>query len=123
MFRSIVAVALLLLVSACRLPSSTQGCGNVHIDWVDFIQLGTTQYVAGLATPTAIPESELGAVVAHVKFKVADNVCDPNYKPKDGDAAFLEPGTAIYEVNDQPASKEVAARRNGQIIRYVANAP
>ncbi len=113
----------MLLVSACQLPGSAQGCSNVQIDWVDFIEVGTTQYLAGPGAPTNLKESDLGPVVAHVKFKVADNICDPNYKPKDGDAAFLEPGTPIYQVNGQPTSEVVAARRNGQIITYVAKAP
>jgi hypothetical protein len=122
MFRSIVAMAL-LLVSACQLPGSAQGCSNAQIDWVDFIQVGSTQYIAGPGTPTTLQESDLGPVVAHVKFKVSGDVCDPNYKPKDGDAAFLEPGTPIYQVNGQPASKVLAARRNGQIIAYAAKTP
>jgi hypothetical protein len=122
MFRSFAAIALLVL-SACQMPGSAQGCRNVQIDWVDFIQLGTTQYVAGPGPPMTIQPSELGPVVAHVNFKVAGNVCDPNYKPRDGDAAFLEPGTPIYQVNGQPASKVVAARRDGQIITYAAKAP
>ncbi len=122
MARSIIAIAL-LLVSACQLPGSAQGCGNVQIDWVDFIQIGATQYLAGPGAPTTIQESDLGPVVARVKFKVAGNVCDPNYRPKDGDAAFLESGTPVYQVNGQPASKVVAARRNGQIKGYVAEAP
>jgi hypothetical protein len=113
----------LLLVSACQLPGSAQGCSDVQIDWVDFIQLGATQYLAGVGAPTTIQEGDLGPVVARVKFKVAGNVCDPNYKPKDGDAAFLEPGTAIYQVNGQPVSKVVAAQRNGQIVTYVAKTP
>jgi hypothetical protein len=122
MFRSIVATAL-LLVSACQLPGSAQGCSNVQIDWVDFIQLGTTQYLAAPGAPTTLQATDLGPVAARVKFKVSDNICDPNYKPKDGDAAFLEPGTPIYQVNGQPASKVVAARRNGQIVTYMAKAP
>jgi hypothetical protein len=122
MLRSIVAMAL-LLVSACQLPGSAQGCSNVQIDWVDFIQLGATQYVAGRGAPPTLQEGDLGPVLAHVKFKVAGNVCDPSYKPRDGDAAFLEPGTPIYQINGQPTSKAVAARRNGQIIGYLAQAP
>jgi len=113
----------LLLVSACQFPGSAQGCRNVQIDWVDFIEVGTTQYLAGVEAPTTMQESDLGPVVAFVKFKVAGNVCDPNYRPKDGDAAFLEPGTPIYQVNGQPTSKVVAAHRNGQIVTYVAKAP
>lgn len=122
MFRSIVTMAF-LLVSACQLPGSAQGCTNAQIDWVDFIQIGATQYLAGTGAPPTIQEGDLGPVVARVKFRVAGNICDPNYKPKDGDAAFLEPGTPIYRVNGQPASKVVAVRRSGRIIGYVAKAP
>ena len=122
MARFRVAIGLLLL-SACQLPGSATGCSNVQIDWVDFIQVGNTQYVAGPGTPLTLQESDLGPVVAHVKFRVADNVCDPGYKPKDGDAAFLEPGTPIYEVNGHPASQMLAAWQNSRIVGFEARAP
>ena len=122
MFRSFAAMAL-LLVSACQLPGSVRGCSNVQVDWVDFIQVGTAQYIAGSGTPLTLQENDLGPVVARVKFRVAGNVCDPSYKPKDGDSAFLEPGTAIYQVKGQPVSKVLAARRNGRITGYVAKTP
>jgi hypothetical protein len=51
--------------------------------------------VAGPGAPATLEESDLGPVVAQVKFEVDGNVCDPNYRPKDGDAAFLDPGTQI----------------------------
>ena len=81
MFRSFAAMAL-LLVSACQLPGSVRGCSNVQVDWVDFIQVGTAQYIAGSGTPLTLQENDLGPVVARVKFRVAGNVCDPSYKPK-----------------------------------------
>src|SRR5215467_6100097 len=77
MARLVVAVALALL-SGCQLAGSTQGCSNVQIDWVDFIQVGSTQYVAGPSASTVVQDSDLGPVVARVKFKVAGHVCDPN---------------------------------------------
>src|SRR6059036_1150251 len=113
MARFTMAIALLLL-TACQLPGSAKDCSTVQIEWVDFIQIGSTQYVAGPEAPTTLQESDLGPVVGHVKSKVAGNVCDPNYRPKDGDAAFLEPGSPIYQVNGRPASQAVAARRNGR---------
>ena len=122
MARLVVAVALVLL-SGCQFAGSTQGCSNVQIDWVDFIQVGSTQYVAGPSASTVVQDSDLGPVVTRVKFKVAGHVCDPNYKPKDGDAAFLEPGTPVYAVNGHPSSKLLAARREGQLVTYEANAP
>lgn len=73
--------------------------------------------------PATLEESDLGQVVAQVKYRVDGNVCDPNYLPKDGDAAFLDPGTPIYEVKGHPTSELLAARRNGQILRYSAFAP
>ena len=119
----LAAAAGFLLLSACQLPGSTQDCSNVQIDWVDFIQVGSTQYVAGPGDAPTLQASDLGPVVGHVKFKVAGNVCDPGYKLKDGDAAFLEPGTPIFQVNGHPASQVLAASRSGQIVSYIAKAP
>lgn len=115
-----VAVGLftLWLVAACQLPGATRACG-AQIDWVNFIEVGSTQYVAGLgASPAALQESDLGPVYAHVRFKVSGHVCDPNYKLKDGDAAFLDPGTPIYQVAGHQPSEELAARFNGSIVVY-----
>jgi hypothetical protein len=124
MVRLTLAIALLAL-TGCGLPAfgQGQGCSTVQIDWVDFIQVGSTQYVAGSGNHATLQESDLGQVVAHVKYRVDGNVCDPNYRPKDGDAAFLDPETPIYEVRGHPTSEVLAARRNGQILRYSAFAP
>jgi hypothetical protein len=118
----IVVLGALLLTAACQLPGSSPAC-NTAIDWVNFIQVGTTQYVAGPQTPTVLPESDLGPVYAHVKYKVSGNVCDPNYKLKDGDAAFLDVGTPIYQVNGKPPGEQLAARFNGQLVVYRAMTP
>ena len=119
----VVVAAALLLTAACQLPGSSPTC-NAQIDWVNFIQVGSTQYVAGLTqAPTVLQESDLGPVYAHVKFKVSGNVCDTNYRLKDGDAAFLDAGTPIYQVNGQPPGEQLAARFSGQIVVYRAMAP
>ena len=110
----------LFLTSACQLPGSTSTC-NAQIDWVNFIEVGATQYVAGQgASSDNLQESDLGPVYAHVKFKVSGNICDPNYQVKDGDAAFLDPGTPIYRVSGQSPSEQLAARLNGKIVAYRA---
>ncbi|HET7467355.1 MAG TPA: hypothetical protein VFL29_11865 [Candidatus Dormibacteraeota bacterium] len=121
----LVVVAAVVALAACQLPGTAQGngCSNVQIDWVDFVQVGSTQYVAGPGPVTELHEADLGPVVAHVKFKVDGNVCDPAYRPKDGDAAFLEPGTPVYQVSGQPVSQLVAARRAGVIEAYRAQPP
>jgi hypothetical protein len=118
--RSAVGLLALLFITGCQLPGSTT-C-NTSIDWVNFIQVGSTQYVAGPGWSVALQEGDLGPVYAKVKFKVSGNVCDPNYKLKDGDAAFLDPGTEIYQVNGHAPTQELAARFNGQIVAYLAHA-
>jgi hypothetical protein len=119
----VLVLGALLLTAACQLPGSSPTC-NAQIDWVNFIQVGTTQYVAGLTqAPTVLQESDLGPVYAHVKFKVSGNVCDPSYRLKDGDAAFLDAGTPIYQVNGHPPGEQLAARFSGQIVVYRAMAP
>src|ERR1700704_2799484 len=118
----VTGLAILAFMAACQLPGQST-CSNTMIDWVNFIQVGSTQYVSGPQLETALQESDLGPVYAHVKFKVSGNVCDPNYKLKDGDAAFLDAGTPLYQVNGQPPAQQLAARFNGQIVVYKAMAP
>jgi hypothetical protein len=118
---AVVLLAVVFMAAGCQLPGSAPTC-NTMIDWVNFVQVGSTQYVAGPESSVVLQESELGPVYAQVKFKVSGNICDPNYRLKDGDAAFLEPGTPIYQVNGQSPAHELAARFNGQIVAYVAHA-
>src|SRR2546427_12142720 len=118
----VVVLGALLFAAACQVPGSSSSC-NAQIDWVNFIQVGSTQYVAGPQAPTVLQESELGPVYAHVKFKVSGNVCDPSYRLKDGDAAFLDAGTPIHQVNGQPPAQQLAARFSGQIVVYRAMTP
>jgi hypothetical protein len=120
--RIVVGLATLFLFTACQAPGSSSAC-NVAIDWINFIQVGSTQYVAGPASTTALAESDLGPVYARVKFKVSGNVCDPNYRLKDGDTAFLDPGTPIYELIGNPPSQKLAARFNGSLVVYTADNP
>ena len=112
----------LLLLSACQLTGSNTAC-TTQIDWVDFIQVGPTQYVSTPGSPSTLQQSDLGPVVAHVKAKLAGNVCDPNYRLKDGDAGLLDVGTLIYQVNGFPLSERLAAQHNGSFVTYLAKAP
>ena len=118
----IVAVGALVLTAACQLPGSASSC-NSQIDWVNFIEVGSTQYVAGPQSPIVLKDSDVGPVYGHVKFKVSGNVCNPNYRLKDGDAAFLDAGTPIYQVNGHPSTEELAARFNGSLLVYRVLSP
>ena len=120
--RVVVGLLAFLLLPACQFPGARPSC-NAQIDWVNFVEVGSTQYVAGLQSANMLKQSDLGPVYAQVKFKLSGNVCDPNYRAKDGDAAFLDPGTPIYQINGQLPSQDLAARFNGQIVDYKAMTP
>ena len=118
---ALAGLVALVFGAACQ-PGAPQRC-NTQIDWVNFVEVGSTQYVAGPQDESVLQEGDLGAVYAHVKHRVSGNVCDPTYILKDGDAAFLEPGTAIYQVKGYPPSQRLAARFNGRIVLYRAATP
>jgi hypothetical protein len=120
--RFAAATVTVVLIAACRLPGSPGTC-NTQIEWVNFVQVGSIQYTAGPESPSTIQEGDLGPVYARVKFKVSGNVCDPSYRIKDGDAAFLDSGTPIYQVAGHPPSDQLAARFNGSILVYRAMTP
>jgi hypothetical protein len=74
-------------------------------------------------SPTVFKETDLGPVYAKVNFKVSHSVCDPNYRLKDGDAAFLDPGSPIYQVSGHSPSEQLAARYNDELLLYMALPP
>ena len=109
----------LFLAAGCQRPGAGSSC-TAQIDWVDFIKVGATQYVAGLQPDISLQESDLGPVYAHVKFRIDKSVCDPNYRSRDGDAAYLDPGTPIYAVNGRSPFQVLAAHRDGRVVAYQA---
>jgi hypothetical protein len=111
-----------MLLPACQSPAFPQSC-TTQIDWVNFVQVQSTQYVAGPGTPLILQESELGAVYMRVKAKLSGHICDPGYRPKDGDAAFLDPGTPVYQLNGYPPAERLAAHFNGQLVLYTPVGP
>jgi hypothetical protein len=121
--RFAVVVVALFFAGACQVYAGSQPTCTVMIDWVNFVQVGSTHYVAGPQSPTVLKETDLGPVYAKVKFKVSGNVCDPDYRLKDGDAAFLDAGTPIYQVKGYPPGEQLAARFNDRILLYTAMPP
>lgn len=93
------------------------------IDWVDFVNVNGIMYVANIDNRASkqLVSADLGPQFATVKFKLQGNVSDSNYHPKDGDAAFLDPGTSIYTVKGYATTFLLAAYRSDQFIRYVVD--
>ncbi|KMJ60530.1 hypothetical protein AB685_04295 [Bacillus sp. LL01] len=82
------------------------------IDWVDFVIWDGVEYNR-IYSGAISDESYIGENMGTVQYKVADVVRNPNYKTKDGDAAFHEIGTEIYEVK---GDSELLAIKDSDII-------
>jgi hypothetical protein len=93
-----IFVLILLFLTGCR--SSAFG-GQSVIDWVDFIKFGGKEF-NGIHSGVLADKHYVGEKIGTVKFRVADNVTNSWYKTKDGDAAFHEKGTEIFQIKDQP---------------------
>lgn len=70
---------------------------TIHIDWIDFIKFNDIMYTS-VEPDTYERDIELGAEYSEVEFKLSDVVIDPSYLSRNGDAAFHEIGTKVYEV-------------------------
>ena len=114
--RRMAFVVALLSLAGCAINQPT-----VHIDYVDFVQLGGINYVAAWTPPTRpLQQSDLGSVYGKVKVKV-EGSNDPNHRIVDGDAAFLAPGTGVYAVKGYRTSFRVAATNQGRLTLYEAD--
>jgi hypothetical protein len=127
---SILASLALVLLSGCgqstgqgTRPLSGRQSASVIIDWVDFVKFNGIMYVANIDSRASkqLVSADLGPQFATVQFKVDGNISDGNYRPKDGDAAFLDTRTPIYTVKGYSPTFLLTAYSNDQIIRYVAD--
>ncbi|MFP7298051.1 hypothetical protein [Neobacillus niacini] len=108
----VLFILLLFVLAGCR---STPFDGHAVIDWVDFIKWEDIDY-DGIYSGVLADEKYLGEKLGSVKYKVADNVTNPNYKIQNGDAAFHEKGTEIFSIKGQP--NLIAVKDSSQINGY-----
>jgi len=117
--------ALLLVVLAASMAVGFGGCSllrhdNVN-DWVNFVRFGGISYLASVDAGRELQPADLGAQFATVRFRLDGNVSDPNYQSQDGDAAFLDAGTAIYRVQGYAPTFRLAAHQGGHIVLFEAD--
>jgi|GEM_PF-916115 len=108
----VAGITLVLTVSAA--------CGHVSVDYVDFVQHGGIQYLAahpGLGR--SITEDDLRAEQFRVTHSLARD--GTGGMPRDGDAAFVPAGDAVYAVRGYASTFRVAARHDGALVLYEAD--
>lgn len=106
-----------LLLVSCTTYDDSESNTSTHtiIDWIDFVKINNTQYervYSAVIVDQSFIEEELGEVTFHV----SDNVSNPRYQIKNGDAAFLGKGTKLYEVKDSPYL--IATKDSQQVNGY-----
>ncbi|WP_164766599.1 hypothetical protein [Paenibacillus chibensis] len=105
---------LLISLSACR---SGKTEFETKVDWVDFIMLDQTMYThlphrGIVADPSQVAtETPIGFTA----FEISGNIHHAGYQPKDGDAAFLPAGTAIYGLNDPSEPAVIAVKDPAEV--------
>ncbi len=109
-FVALGILGLLLGGSAC----------SPQIDWVDFVQVGNVQYLGGIAGGRQLTTDDLGPEQTKVRFKVSGSTLAPWYRPNDGDAAYLDPGTPLYAVKNYAPSFRLAISVNNAVKLYEA---
>jgi len=105
-------------------PGPRAADSRVMIDYVDFVSVGGVQYLnRDRFAPATVPTDRVGRQLGTVRCRLAESDASPDYRPADGDAAFLAPGTALFAVTDRPVPEAVAALRDGTYVLYLALPP
>ncbi len=89
---------------------------NSIADWLDFIYFNDAFYYGRTGPP--IDESQLDSLLYRVAFTLDHNLLPIGYVIKNGDAAFLAPGTAIYSIVAEDHSRRLAALSSGEVLLY-----
>ena len=85
--------------------------------------MGGKQYIAGLTAVPAPSRADLGQVVTRVRCsfqQLNDHTQQQTPLPRDGDAAFLPPGTAVYAIRGWSPRCRLAAEHDGRLYVYLA---
>jgi len=110
-------------LTARRCPESRRLVRQGAADYVDFVRTGGVTYYnagnLGASAGRSLRDRDLGAQVAVVRCKLAEHLPDPPQQ-LDGDAAFLDEGTALYAVNGYRPDFRLAARREGRLVLFEA---
>jgi hypothetical protein len=114
-----LVIALCLLLAAC--DGARGRPGAAACDYLDFIRLGGVTYeVADHGVGRAIDQRDLGPMFARITGNPPTSGDCRSYRPENGDAAFLAPGSSVYRVKGYRPSFRLAASHHGRLRLYEA---
>ncbi|MGE6489786.1 hypothetical protein [Paenisporosarcina sp. NPDC076898] len=107
-------IIILLISSSLLLPgcSKRTDTERVHEDLIDMIAINDVYLYYSEEETKSFNQSEIDILIGEVLFTVKGNE-KGGYKPKNGDATFLDVGTKIYSVVGYSSIERVYA--NGKL--------
>lgn len=128
----LVMIMVALLAGGCArvtasAPSGGPGCRKLvqqgAIDYVNFVKLDGITYIADQpVVGRMLGDGDLGPVYATVRCSLRDKMDPERRGPQDGDAAYLDAGTPVYEVRGYRPTFRLAARQDGRLVVFEADA-
>ena len=121
---SVVEVMRLLLVSSLVLASCFS---TTHVDYIDFVKangityIGVNYFNEGAGIGRTLVDADLGPEQFRVKQMLSSGSRGPDYRPDDGDSAFVPAGEPVYAVKGYATTFRLAARRDGKVALYEAD--
>ena len=94
------------------------GLVPIEIDWIDVVKMNDITYQTSHPRQE-VPVTEIGEEIGDIYFSVSEQVSNPHYRIKNGDATFLPVGTKLYSIRSDGNS--VAVLLDGKYFLYTAN--
>ena len=92
--------------------------GISKISWADCLKMNNIKY-NGDFKRTSVEYSLIDKRIGKVKFNVSENVNNPNYRFRNGDATVLDVGTEIYSLKSD--NNAIAVKIGEQYYIYKAH--
>ena len=95
------------------------GLPFVQIDWIDVVKWEGVTYESRIKPRVEVPLADIGAKLGQVQFTVYGHVSNSRYQLRNGDATFLDPGTEVFTIKNDPDA--LAVLLDGKYYRYDQN--
>lgn len=96
---------------------------SVMVDYVDFVVVGRTTYLAGPGPVPRVDKTQLDKIVmaSRCSFSELNNrTGEMTPMPGDGDTGFLPPGTPVYTMRGWSPACRLVAEHDGALHVYLA---
>jgi hypothetical protein len=127
----LVVAMVALLAGGCDLVttptvSGGPGCRKLvrqdAADYLTFVKLNQITYTTDRpVVGRTLGEGDLGPVHATVRCSLREKLDPTRGEPRDGDAAYLDAGSPLYQVRGYRLSFRLAARQDGRLVLFEAD--